>query len=106
MRPANHGSSARTLEAWVFRADYGFPFITYGDVAGGHGISVSESNSGAGNITVTGDSGSSFSASTSHDLSGAWHLIDVTFNGSTATVYVAGAVIGSGPLTAYTVVVG
>ena len=98
-------NAARTFEAWV---DYGccngaFTLFQYGDVAGGHGFSVSIGDSGS-SISVTAG-GSSVSAATVSDFAHGWHMVDVTYDGSTVEIYQDGQVIGGGSVGAANTVV-
>ena len=100
------GNAARTFETWV---DYGccngaFTLFQYGDVAGGHGFSVSIGDSG-GSISVTAGGSPPVSASTVSDFAHGWHMVDVTYDGSTVEIYQDGQVIGGGTVGAAATVV-
>jgi RHS repeat-associated protein len=87
------GHASRTLEAW-----YKFGTYPY-DIMGYDGIDIQETNSGYGRgIDVMDNSGTLLArGSTTYPLGdNNWHLVDVTYDGSTLKVYVDGQLSGSG----------
>jgi Concanavalin A-like lectin/glucanases superfamily len=91
-------NTPRTLEAWVNNVGgaSGFDLLRYGDVAGGHGFEV-QLAANASSISVTAG-GTSVSAPTVGDFQHGWHLIDVTYDGSTTTIFEDGQIVGGGTL--------
>ena len=97
------GSSARTLEFWIDTRGCcaTTSVLSYGSSTNGFSVGV-----GGNTVTVAGDSGSSISIPTATNPEVGWNLVDVTYNGTTATAYVDGQNQGEGPVTANTAVPG
>jgi hypothetical protein len=96
------GKNSRTLEAWVSYVccNGAFTLMDYGDIAGGHGFYVNVGDNG--NTIVVGDGSSTppVTANTIGDFQHGWHLVDVTYDGTSGTVevYQDGQVVGTGTL--------
>jgi Bacterial Ig-like domain (group 3)/IPT/TIG domain/Concanavalin A-like lectin/glucanases superfamily len=94
-------SAPRTVEFWLHNvATESFTPLRYGDIEGGHGFAVTLHT---GTLTVEAN-GHSVSATTNDgfghwccDGTG-WHMVDVTYDGTSADIYQDGQLIGSGPL--------
>ena len=92
------GAAARTVEAWFTVASQPVS-ISYGRVSTGDAFSVTAD---PGSQTITVSDGQSLGAdrfSTPYPISdGSWHLLDVSFDGSTVSAYLDGQAIGTAPL--------
>src|ERR1700686_2457214 len=96
------GSSPRTLELW-FRSTNtsGDWLIRYGEL-NNHQFGLYAD----GNLHVYGDGNSHVDVTGAGLYDNNWHLIDVTFDGTAASVYADGQLLGSGSLTVATLVPG
>jgi hypothetical protein len=85
-------ASARTFEFWVSNASQRGS-LTYG------GITVDDINNSAGpEVTITSDTSSVPINITKSSAGAEWNLIDVTYDGTTVSVYQNGQLQGSAPL--------
>jgi len=107
------GGSDRTIQAFVKSPNgccVGASLVSYGDVATGQGFTVSITGGITSvDIEVTGELGSSFTASppaTRPLEDGNWHRIDVVLTDGVVEVFEDGEAIGSGPLSVETRVPG
>ena len=101
------GASPVTLEGWI-RTTSGSSqtVVSYGGTGTGQSLSIVVSNSsvyGAGSFGIYTDA-TSYVWSPSHPVNdGTWHLLDVTYNGSTtATAYLDGQLVGSATISMLT----
>src|SRR2546422_8185529 len=84
------GSSPRTLEIW-YRSSNASPawLMVYGDLAGNHNFGLYNPNNGT--LRIYADGGSYVELTPTHALfDGAWHLLDVTYDGTVAELYLDG----------------
>src|SRR5437879_3734492 len=79
--------------------------MLYGDAAGTHYFGLF--NPQNGKLRIVADGGNYVEVTPSHALfDGAWHLLDVTYDGSLAELYMDGQVMGGGAISVNTVLPG
>jgi len=97
------GSKPRTLELWYRSTNAaGAYLMVYGDGNSAHFFGLFAD----GDLKVNGEGGTLLDFVPTRPLyDGAWHLLDVTYDGTVATVYMDGQVIGQGAIGALATVV-
>ena len=94
------GTSPVTLEGWVRTTSAGQQtLLSYGGTSSGQSLSLMTSNSlayGGGDFGVVTDNGGGYWFTPARPVDdGNWHLLDVTYDGSTLTGYMDGVTVGS-----------
>jgi hypothetical protein len=107
------GSAPRTLEAWVLEYPPGSghccspnaPIVSYGDTVHGHGFAIGYAGPFNPSVWARGDGGKEVSEPAPvgvYETANLWHLVDVSFAGGSASLYLDGQIIGHGNMSAHT----